>query len=258
MYIWHSDAIRSAQISYNLEVVVDLQKSIFLDVGGHRGQTLHEVSKPVYHFDQIHCFEPLPSNCDVIRRGFSSVKNLNLHEFGLSDQTKSLPVFERTEGDLGATVKRKGEANSGIETSCEFVKASDFFRENISVNDIVIVKLNCEGSECDILNDLIDSGEIFKIRNVMIDFDVRKFENLAKDEDRLLARLKQVGFKNYSLASNVMFGKTHPRRIENWLSSLPYREHFRQEQTTGERVDYWLDKAISSGKKAIKKLRSRS
>jgi hypothetical protein len=46
------------------------------------------------------------------------------------------------------------------------------------------MKLNCGGSECDILENLLDSGEYSKITQVMIDFDARE---IPSQRDRVTA-----------------------------------------------------------------------
>ena len=115
-------------------------------------------------------------------------------------------------------------------------KASEFFAEVIGEDDLVIMKLNCEGSECDIMNDLIDGNQIFKLDNVMIDFDVRKFPRLAQEEPALKKRLEEIGFDHFSLAEKVMRGRTHQNRIANWLRSLPWHEKFRPRANWSERL----------------------
>src|SRR5437016_5446147 len=44
-----------------------------------------------------------------------------------------------------------------------FVRASDWFRANGTKDDTVFIKLNCEGCECDIIEDVFESGEYKKV-----------------------------------------------------------------------------------------------
>lgn len=231
-------------------------RKIFLDVGGHRGQTIEEISKPVYLFDTIHCFEPLPTNSGAISARFGQIKGLQIHTSGLSNKDALLTIFEGKAGDLGASTKRSGQPGEWIETECNFVEASRFFKENIEDDDFVLMKLNCEGAECDILNNLIDSGEISKIHNVMIDFDVRKFRGLESEEHKLLARFQSIGFSRYSLASKVMVGKTHQARIANWIRSVSGHENVRGAMSSSERLGYVATKLIYAVRRATKKLKN--
>ncbi|MCK9549638.1 FkbM family methyltransferase [Aquamicrobium sp.] len=201
-------------------------RKVFLDVGGHFGQTLEEVLKPLYSFDVVYCFEPFSAHSTVIRETFSDPR-LKLMDYGLSNVTGQLEFHSDGLDDMGASVKkREGEAKAMV-TRCDFVRASDFFRDHIQADDLVVMKLNCEGSECDIMNDLIDSGEISKIDNVMIDFDVRKYAHLAHEEPKLKKRMTDIGFDNFSLCEKVMKGRTHQKRIAHWLRSISWHDKFR-------------------------------
>lgn len=200
-------------------------RKIFLDVGGHLGQTLEEVTKPIYYFDIIYCFEPFPPHVNVLREKFKNY-NVKILEYGLSNTTSILDFYSDGLDDMGASVKKR-EGEKKIVTKCRFKRASDFFRDQIDESDMVIMKLNCEGSECDILNDLIDSNEISKIDNVMIDFDVRKYPHLVHEEPKLMKRMADIGFTNFSLCDQVMKGRTHQKRIAHWLRSLPWHDQFR-------------------------------
>ena len=203
---------------------------IFLDVGSHRGQTLEEVIQDSYCFDVIHCFEPMPAEYEYLLNKFSSYsssKKVNFHNFGLLDKNTTLDLYG-TNVDMGSSIFHNKQSMKGGDkaTQCQFKMASEFFAENIDKNDLVIMKLNVEGSECIIMNDLLDSKECFKIDNVMIDFDIRKIPGKQNDENLLLERFKHEGFNNYCLSDQAMKGSSHQKRIQNWLSSLDFSSDF--------------------------------
>ncbi|MEO1778132.1 MAG: FkbM family methyltransferase, partial [Pseudomonadota bacterium] len=211
-------------------------RKIFLDVGGHFGQTLEEVLKPLYQFDVIYCFEPFPPCFEILQDTFDDPR-LTLLPYGLSNVTGSLTFHSNGAGDMGSSVKAHDGDQKSIVTECPFVEASAFFRDHIRDDDLVVMKLNCEGSECDIMNDLIDSGEASKIGNVMIDFDVRKYPNHTHEEPALKARMAETGFTNFSLCEEVMRGgRGHQGRIANWLRSIPWHDQFRPRARWPERV----------------------
>jgi FkbM family methyltransferase len=186
---------------------------IFLDVGGHRGQTLEEVLK--HKFTWVHCFEPMPAEYAYLQETYGHLSKLTLHNFGLAESTGQRNVYGTNAGMEASLFADKVDADAGTVTVCEFVEASEFFRTNLGGS--AIVKLNCEGSETLILNNLIDSGEIWKIVEVMIDFDVRKIPKMKKEEKRTLDRLRAMKFDRFVLSEKVMIGETHQDRIANWL-----------------------------------------
>ena len=194
-------------------------RKIFLDVGAHDGQTAREVLRDCDLFTDIWCFEPMPAQ--RARLGaLAEDPRLKIFDFGLSNRTGEAIIYGDNT-DMGASpyVSKKKRGNDRA-TPCELVRASDFFAEHIAPDDSIVMKLNCEGAECDIINDLLDSGEVAKVANVMIDFDVRKIPEKAHEEANLKERMRREGFDRYSLAPQVMVGKTHGRRIENWLHGL--------------------------------------
>jgi FkbM family methyltransferase len=204
--------------------------NIFLDVGSHDGQTLAEVIHPRYRFDIIHCFEPMPVQYTRLTQRFnahSANKRIEFHHYGLLDRSTSLAMYG-TNHDMGSSIFAHKQRMQGREqvTRCEFRRASDFFAENITDDDLVVMKINVEGSECIIMNDLINSGECHKIANVMIDFDIRKVPDKRNEEGLLLERFKREGFRNFCKCDDVMIGANHQQRIRHWLSSLEFAESF--------------------------------
>ncbi len=192
--------------------------TVFLDCGSHNGHTLEEVTKPQYDFDLIIGFEPMPREYLELVERFGKTPRVRLYNFGLSDRTGSAPVYG-TNDNLGASLfAAKNDVEPDVITECDFVEASEFVRQLES--DDVILKLNCEGAEVPILHNLIDTGAIHRLRNVMIDWDVRKIPGMEREEQAILARLAAAGFDRVSLCDNVMVGPDHQARIANWLSTV--------------------------------------
>jgi hypothetical protein len=100
------------------------------------------------------------------------------------------------------------------------MRASEWFRENIHDGDTMFLKLNCEDSECDIIEDLLASGDLARIFASMIDFDVRKIPSQRHREAETREKLAQTGLKNYYYCEDVMIGSTHIARIQNWLHEV--------------------------------------
>jgi len=103
------------------------------------------------------------------------------------------------EGSQGGTVHEDYQTTCNPEirvTKCQFVRASDWFRDNVSADDEVFLKLNCEGSECEVISDLLDSGEYDKVKATLVDFDVRKSPSNKHKEDELLERTRKLDINN--------------------------------------------------------------
>ena len=193
---------------------------IFLDVGANTGQTLAAVIDPVFRFDVIHCFEPVRDcwkKLAEIRDKSDFPPRIVIETFGLWNQSCQMPVFQP--GSKGAGLWKKDNGRSEETEMCRFTRASDWLRANVAARDTVFLKLNCEGAECDILDDLLDSGEFEKVTYAMIDFDVRKIASQKHREAELRARLEHegIGFPRVAYSKDVMRGETHQARIKNWI-----------------------------------------
>jgi FkbM family methyltransferase len=190
---------------------------VFLDVGAHCGQTLAAVLEK--DFDRIHCFEPVSQHWGVLRA--LSDKRTTVHKFGLWNRAAQADLIDPGTKGAGMWIKdgRKPGAKV-IRETCEFRRASDWFRKHIKSTDTVYLKLNCEGCECDILDDLLDSGEFEKVTYALIAFDVRKISSQRHRQDEILARLAPYSSPRVIDTQTLKAGATHKDRIHNWLGML--------------------------------------
>jgi len=193
----------------------------FLDIGGHVGETVEAVLDPAYGFERIYSFEPVRSCAEALRA--INDNRVVVIEAGLSNSDREAMIFGA--GSVGASVYEDHPHAIGGAEKCRFLDASKWFRENFSTGDRVYVKLNCEGSECDILDSLLDSGEYSKITQVMIDFDARKIPSQRDRVEFMKLRLRNERYTNYSFPEDLMYGKgSHFGGIRNWLNKRGARD----------------------------------
>lgn len=188
---------------------------IFLDVGANTGQTLAAVMEPEFRFDVIHSFEPASLCWKKLAATAGKDPRVHLWCCGLWNKTGHYPLIEP--GRKGASMWKKEKSTRNDTEMCRVERASEFFKTYIAAGNEVFLKLNCEGAECDILDDLLDSGEFDKVTYAMIDFDVRKIAKMKHREAEVRARLEPYGFPRIAFARDVMVGETHADRIQNWL-----------------------------------------
>lgn len=195
---------------------------IFIDVGGHFGETIEAVVDPIYGFDKIYCFEPVEKCSEKIKE----IKDkrlivINAGLFNIDTKTKiykpgseGASIFNDHEGLKDDLIRDTYFSEAEI---ISLIKASDFFSQNIKKEDYVVMKMNCEGSECDILIDLLDSKEILKIKNLLIDFDARKIPSQIHKIDIVKSSLNENNIKYYSPEEMQYGGGTHFGGIRQWL-----------------------------------------
>lgn len=186
---------------------------MFLDVGAHNGESLRAALLPEFRFQRIVCFEPAKACWPKLEELADA--RVEIERFGLWDQNCKKAIYQP--GTMGAGLWKKDQGRSDETEVCKFRKASDWMRDNIAPGDRVYLKLNCEGAECDILDDLLDSGEFAKVSFLMVDFDVRKIAAKRHREAEIRERLAEFPFPRVSTSKEVMRGLTHQDRISNWL-----------------------------------------
>ena len=198
----------------------------FLDVGGHRGETLQYVLANA-RFDLVHCFEPIPHLCDFIKNKFAddiASGKLQVHNFGLADFTGEQKLYGVGVSASLFSDKRNVDKNEFM--VCNFVKASKFLRQHINLDDYIFIKMNCEGGEVLILQDLIDSDLISKIDFAYIDFDVRKIPSQQHKQKQIIKRLKSAGFNNFITNKRISVGINHDENTRIMLCASPNAAEF--------------------------------
>lgn len=198
---------------------------VFLDVGAYTGDVTRLVLHGNYGFDRVYAFEPQLALCETIR-GIVDPR-LTVCPFGLWDRTGTFPFYvvldsKRTGGSVYAD---KIQPRASQVLSAEFVSASEWFRAHLRDDETVILKMNCEGAECAILDDLFQSGEARKLHGVAVAFDVRKVPSEAHREAATRERLAQVpGLRVYVLEERECYRKVKRHGVhaflDHWMAQV--------------------------------------
>lgn len=166
------------------------EKSIVFDLGGYEGQWSSDIFAK--YCCLIHVFEPVEKFAQTIDKRFSSNSKIVLHNFGLASDNGEEFIF--VDEDKSSITR---ELNSNTE-KIQLKKASTFIERN-SINKIDLMKINIEGAEYDLLEHLIDSGYIKKIKNIQVQFHdfVPKAESRMQEIQRKLAITHQLKWQYY-------------------------------------------------------------
>ena len=188
---------------------------IFLDVGAHDGETLDVALDPKWGFDRIDSFEPASTRLETLRK--FRHKRLAIHDFGLSSQTKNTTLYGA--GLLGGSIySEKNYLDAKATSYVEDIKlqsASEWLIKNTSASDEIFLKLNCEGSEADILENLIVEKLIFRVKSIYVDFDIRKVPGQAHRQKEIEDKLRslQIDFQTPDT-----LGTAANAGVEKWLA----------------------------------------
>lgn len=152
---------------------------IFVDIGGYLGHSALAALDPIFGFDRVYCFEPVPDLASRIR----AIRDprLQVFEAALSDRDgRALLHHPGTlAGSLFAEAPSYGGTSDPIEIAT--LRASSFLPTVIPADAFVRTKFNCEGAEALIIRDILASGRgslaAQILQGALIDFDIAKIEN---------------------------------------------------------------------------------
>lgn len=196
LYKWiKCDGDRTLRMNYPLN-----ENSIVFDMGGYEGAWADDIYKK--YGSDVYVFEPVPAFANNIKNKFNGNYKVKVYTFGLSDKTEDIDLGL---SDNGSSAFIKSDNFIKI----HLVKSSDFIREN-NITKIDLIKLNIEGGEYSLLEDLIESDFVKNISNIQVQFhripnsDIR-MQNIQKNLDKTHKLTYQFPYlwENWTLINNL-------------------------------------------------------
>jgi hypothetical protein len=183
---------------------------IFIDIGGHRGQALEVALNPKYGFSQYLILEPSSAASKYLKK-FRDDK-IELYPFGLG--SKQSQTYLYNSGTPGASIFIKKFKNVTSKELVDIRKASDFLRPYLQ-NSKVFIRINCEGSEIEIIEDLLNAQLLKSSHSFLVDFDILKITP-TYGLDNFLDKLAKLDLK----ISRRPFGSGSTReQVIKWLDA---------------------------------------
>jgi FkbM family methyltransferase len=166
-----ADGDKTLRLAYPLS-----SDSIVLDVGGFEGQWASDIFSR--YLCTVHIFEPVPAYAAAITERFTQNDRIHLHPVGLADR----------DGEIEFSIA--GDASSAVVGGIESVKArvvafDDWCTKN-GVGEIALMKINIEGGEYPLLDHLIESGLICRVRDIQV-----QFHDFFPDAERRMSAIQQ-------------------------------------------------------------------
>ena len=167
-----------------------------LDIGAHIGDFTAAVL-PYDQITKIHCFEPSSECLLKLFDRFEDNPRVAVHPYGLYNKKVTTNLYHS--GTPGASIYIEkdsvGTKNDVVE-ECRFRQASKWIDQNIPPQEKLYWKINCEGAEVPIFEDLLATNKFNRVTRLLIAYDAIKISN-----SDLIARAKQL--KSYILESGI-------------------------------------------------------
>ena len=172
---------------YNLN-----ENSIVFDIGAYLGGFTKII------FNKYHCniytFEPVLSFFEGMKRKFNNNK-IKLFNFGLLNRD-----FETEMKNQGISSSLFHDSNEGEKVVIKDILK--FLKEN-NIKKVDLIKINIEGGEYDLMNHILDNGDITIFKNIQIQYHFRKDKRQncylnAKDLIKnITEKLKETHFQDW-------------------------------------------------------------
>lgn len=180
----------------------------FIDIGSHFGESLEEALRPIYGFDLILAVEP-STYCNTKLYKFKD-NRIKFFQFAITDYNGEANLFGS--GSIGASLY-SDKKNTG--KKCEIVKTmrfSDFINTNTKPEDEIYIKINIEGSEITLLNEIRTITR--NIVSILLSVDIGKIPSLMQHNSKFYESINDLPFPVH-----IRNHKDNQIAINMWLAS---------------------------------------
>lgn len=150
--------------------------SFVMDLGGYEGQWASDI------YSRYRCklavFEPVSGYAESIRTRFRLNDQIETFEFGLGASTRDETIYIRGAGS--STYGKKSEAEA-----MRIVDVAQWFADN-AISNVDLMKINIEGGEFELLERMLESDLIRRVRDLQI-----QFHNISFDATSRMERIKE-------------------------------------------------------------------
>jgi FkbM family methyltransferase len=191
----------------NLRVQYDLgENDLVFDIGGYHGHWCAEIT--ARYPSRVYVFEPVKEFYNGLVSRFARNKRVSIFPFGLAARDAEMEIavmaeassLYRDRNDVHSTFRKEKISLRGI---------NSFIREHY-VERIALMKVNIEGGEYELLEELVSAGTISMIDNVQVQF--HDFVPGALDR---MKRIKNTLTETHELTYEYVFV------WENWKRKKP-------------------------------------
>lgn len=177
------------------------ERCCVIDIGMNVGfSTLYFANRD--KVDQVHSFEPFEAPFNRAQENISLnpalADKIHTYNFGLSGGTETKTVAYNENTTIGTSIHGNGGENL---TTISVRRASDVLGGIIKIakanGQAIVIKMDCEGSEFEIFDDLAASGLLSDVHIFMIEW--HKWWSAEKTDETLIKHLQDYGFAVFNM-----------------------------------------------------------
>jgi FkbM family methyltransferase len=166
----------------------------FFDVGANIGQTFYWYLEKTNEFDKwgVFCFEPSPRNLTQLTleaQKHTAKYNIVICPFGLGGDWEISKFYLKTDPAADSYSEKWLENEySSLQVLSSKIDISWFIKTYTTENDNIVLKLDCEGSEYEILKSLLQNQDLLsRISKIMVEWHGQE-----KKKEELIESFKKI------------------------------------------------------------------
>jgi FkbM family methyltransferase len=158
-----------------------------------------------YESPRIYAFEPLKVNFNYLQEKYTDSPNVTVVNFAVSDRGGTANLYKKKyangkgfdfAGNEGCSlIPRKSNVSSDVFEVVNLISLPDFMQSN-GIEEVDILKLDVEGNEYVILNDLLESGGYKRFKKIMYEDHCRKIKGLEKEKEVFLSHVRLLDIED--------------------------------------------------------------
>jgi len=181
-----------------LEYDLDAAALVF-DVGGYKGDWTTQISAK---YDcTVHVFEPVPSFASAIRSRVHGNDKIHVHAFGLAGSTRTEHIGVDADRSSVLTMQRKDLAIQLMDI-VEFI-------DSHQIQEIHLLKINIEGGEYELLDRLLRSAYVARVRDIQV-----QFHDFVANAERQMRSIQEGLARTHRLTYQFPFVWENWRRLD--------------------------------------------
>jgi len=179
---WFGDnGDKTHRLNYELN-----EDSVVFDLGGFEGGWSADI---VEKFNcNVYIFEPVQVYYEKIVDRFKSNSKVRAFNIGLCNKNELVDIFYN--GDSSSMIFKTSTVEKiQIKNICDFL-------DDIKINKIDLIKINIEGAEFDLLDEIINRGYQDKFDNIQVQFH-KMFDDCYERRDAIRKKLSETHHLTY-------------------------------------------------------------
>lgn len=164
------------RLNYNLN-----NNSVVFDLGGFRGEWANKIFKK--YGSNIYIFEPIKEFYNGISKMFFNNAKVHAFNYGVGDKNETVSIS--ITDDSSSVYNSEGQKETiQIKSLLEFLKTNN-------IHAVDLIKINIEGGEYNLLEDLINNNMTFLFNNIQVQFH-RFIPNCVERRNKIRENLSKT------------------------------------------------------------------